>query len=147
MTTELAQNGARMTSYSRSRFTWVAYAGALCALIFAVFHVIWATGWYVGLNPETARIAFAKTPFFVYDLMVAGICAFAVSVALALAMPWGQSPPESTRWSVCVDRDGTVRASLGGQRYPGCVFDQHWAVSNRDSRSMGTVVLSRGNSV
>ena len=69
------------------------YAAAFWALIFAVFHLIWATGWYVGLNPETARIAFAKTPFFVYDLVVAGVCAFAVPVALALAMPWGRRLP------------------------------------------------------
>ena len=82
-----------MTSYSRSRFSWAAYAAALWALIFAVFHLIWASGWYVGLNPETARIAFARTPFFVYDLVVAGICAFAVPVALALAMPWGRRLP------------------------------------------------------
>ncbi len=82
-----------MTSYNRSRFSWAAYAAALWALIFAVFHVIWATGWYVGLDPEQARIAFAKTPFFVYDLVVAGMCAFAVPVALALAMPWGRRLP------------------------------------------------------
>jgi hypothetical protein len=88
-----SQHESRMTSYSRSRFSWAAYAAALWALIFAVFHVIWATGWYVGLNPETARIAFAQTPFFVYDLLVAGICAFAVPVALALAMPWGRRLP------------------------------------------------------
>jgi hypothetical protein len=69
------------------------YAAALWSLIFAVFHVLWATGWYVGLNPETARIAFAKKPFFVYDLVVAGICVFAVLVALALAMPWGRRLP------------------------------------------------------
>ena len=91
--TEPAQNDAKMTSDSRSRFSWAAYAAAIWALIFAVFHVIWATGWYVGLNPETARIAFAKTPFFVYDLVVAGICAFAVPVALALVMPWGRRFP------------------------------------------------------
>ena len=47
-------------------------------------------GWYVGLDPDQARIAFAKTPFLVYDLVVAGMCAFAVPVALALAMPWRQ---------------------------------------------------------
>ena len=69
------------------------YAAAIWALIFAVFHVLWASGWYVGLNPETARIAFAKKPFLVYDLVVAGICAFAVPVALALAMSWGRRLP------------------------------------------------------
>ena len=69
------------------------YAAAIWALIFAVFHVIWASGWYIGLNPETARVAFAKKPFLVYDLVVAAICIFAVPVALALAMSWGQHLP------------------------------------------------------
>ena len=82
-----------MSSYNRFRIPWAAYAAALWALIFALFHLIWATGWYVGLDPEQARLAFAKTPFLVYDLVVAGMCAFAVPVALALAMPWGQRLP------------------------------------------------------
>ena len=82
-----------MTLDSRSRALWPAYAAALWSLIFAVFHMIWATGWYVGLDPEWARIAFSKTPFLVWDLVVAGICAFAVPVALALAMPWGRRLP------------------------------------------------------
>jgi len=82
-----------MTSYSRFRISWAAYAAAVWALIFALFHVIWATGWYVGLETEPARKAFAKTPFLVYDLVVAGMCAFAVPVALALAMPWGHRFP------------------------------------------------------
>jgi hypothetical protein len=72
---------------------WGGYAAALWALIFAAFHIVWATGWYIGLDAEQARIAFAKTSFFVYDLVVAGMCAFAVSVALALAMPWGRRLP------------------------------------------------------
>jgi len=80
-----------LDSSSPSRLSWAAYAAALWALIFAVFHVIWATGWYVGLDAERARTAFAKTPFFVYDLVVAGMCAFAVPVALA--MPWGRRLP------------------------------------------------------
>jgi hypothetical protein len=82
-----------VTLNSRPRGSWAAYAAALWSLIFAVFHIVWATGWYVGLNPETARVAFAKTAFFVYDLVVAGICVFAVPVALALAMPWGRRLP------------------------------------------------------
>jgi hypothetical protein len=94
-----------MTTSSRFRSSWVAYAAALWALIFAGFHVIWATGWYVGLDPKVARIAFAKTPFFVYDLVVAGICAFAVPVALALAMPWGGRLPR--RWVGLVAWIGT----------------------------------------
>ncbi len=86
-----------MNSDPRSRPPLAAYGAALWALIFAVLHVIWATGWYVGLDPERARIAFSKTPFLVWDLVVAGLCAFAVPVALALAMPWGRRFP---RWLV-----------------------------------------------
>jgi hypothetical protein len=77
------------TRSDRSKSAWAGYGAALWALIFAVFHIIWATGWYIGLDAEQARIAFAKTSFLVYDLVVAGICVFAVLVGLALAMPWG----------------------------------------------------------
>jgi hypothetical protein len=82
-----------MSAGQRHRSSLWGYGAALWALIFAVFHVIWATGWYVGLDPESARKAFARTPFLVYDLVVAGMCAFAVPVALALAMPWGRRLP------------------------------------------------------
>jgi hypothetical protein len=83
-----------MTTHSHSSIaSWAGYGAATWALIFAIFHLIWATGWYIGLDTEQARIAFAKTPFLVYDLVVAGICAFAVAVALALAMSWGQRLP------------------------------------------------------
>jgi hypothetical protein len=75
---------------SDTRTFWPAYGAALWALIFAIFHVIWATGWYVGLDAETASVAFSKTPFLVYDLVVVGVCIFAVPVALGLAMPWGR---------------------------------------------------------
>jgi len=74
----------------RSHVSWAAYAAALWALIFAFFHIIWAGGWYLGLDPEQAPVAFAKTWFLAYDIVVAGICLFAVPVALALAMPWGR---------------------------------------------------------
>jgi len=82
-----------MTGNRRSRLSWAAYAAAVWALVFAACHVSWAAGWYVGLDPEQARIAFAKTPFLVYDLVAAGMSAFAVPVALALAMPWGRRLP------------------------------------------------------
>ena len=87
------EHDAALTVHIRSRTNWAAYAAAVWSLIFAVFHVIWATGWYVGLNPETARIAFSRTAFWVYDVVVAGICVFAVPAALALAMPWGRRLP------------------------------------------------------
>jgi len=87
------KDDARMKIKGRCVNSWTAYAAALWALIFAGFHVIWAAGWYVGLDAEQAKIAFSKTPFFIYDLIVAGICVVAVPVALALAMPWGRRLP------------------------------------------------------
>ncbi len=69
------------------------YGAALWALIFALLHVVWAAGWYVGLPAEKAREAFQKTWFLVYDLIVAGICAVAVLLALALTQQWGQRLP------------------------------------------------------
>ena len=82
-----------MSTTSRSDGSWTAYAAAVWAGIFAAFHLIWATGWYVGLEQEPARTAFAKRWFLVYDLVVAGVCMFAVPVALALVMPWGRRLP------------------------------------------------------
>jgi hypothetical protein len=73
--------------------SWAGYGAALWALIFAAFHIVWATGWYIGLEGEPASTAFAKRWFLVYDLVVAGMCAFAVPVALALTLPWGRRLP------------------------------------------------------
>lgn len=74
---------------STRRSAWVAYAAALWALVFAVFHVIWAFGWYVGLDQEEARLAFRNPLFFAYDVVVAGMCVLAVVVALAAVSRWG----------------------------------------------------------
>ena len=35
---------------------WVAYAAALWAAVFAVFHIIWAAGWYPLLDAEGAAL-------------------------------------------------------------------------------------------
>jgi hypothetical protein len=70
--------------------TWVAYAAATWALVFAAFHVAWATGWYVGLDATKASAAFRKPLFLAYDLVVAAACAFAVPIALAPVRPWGR---------------------------------------------------------
>lgn len=78
-----------------TRRTWIGYTAALWALVFAAFHIVWATGWYVGLDQEPAGTAFARRWFLIYDLVVAGVCAFAVPVALALFQPWGRRVP---RW-------------------------------------------------
>jgi hypothetical protein len=72
---------------------WIAYAAACWAFIFAVFHIVWAAGWYIGLDPVGAAAAFAVPWKLAYDLVVAAMCLVAVPVALALAMPWGRRVP------------------------------------------------------
>lgn len=76
-----------------SRHRWIAYAAACWALIFAVFHLAWAAGWYILLDPVEAVAAFASPWMLAYDLVVAGMCIVAVPVALALALPWGRHVP------------------------------------------------------
>jgi hypothetical protein len=56
-------------------------------------HIVWAAGWHVGLRAEDAQKAFAQPWFIAYDVLVAGICALAVPVALALVQPWGRRVP------------------------------------------------------
>jgi hypothetical protein len=79
----------------KARESWIGHAAALWALIFAVLHVVWATGWYIGLDPELSRKAFQQRWFLIYDLVVAGLCALAVWVALALVQPWGRQLPRA----------------------------------------------------
>ena len=86
MPSEGALNGRRPGA-------WVAYAAALWALIFATFHIIWACGWYIGLDQEEARTAFGKPLFFAWDVVVAGMCVLAVPIALAPVQPWGRRLP------------------------------------------------------
>jgi hypothetical protein len=64
-------------------------------LVFAAFHVAWAAGWYIGLDPVEAQAAFAVPWKLAYDLVVAAMCIVAVPVVLALAMPWGNRVPRS----------------------------------------------------
>lgn len=86
---------ASSTDFDQHKGTWVGYAAAIWAFIFAVPHVVWATGWYIGLQEEEARKAFQKTWFLVYDLVVVGMCLIGTAVALALVQPWGRRLP---RW-------------------------------------------------
>jgi PhnB protein len=72
---------------------WIGYAAACWALIFAAFHVVWATGRYVGLDPAQAEVAFAVPWKRAYNLIVIGTCLVGGGVALALVMPWGRSVP------------------------------------------------------
>ena len=73
---------------------WVAYAAALWAAIFAVFHIIWAAGSYPLLDAEATRIAFATPWKWAFDVVVAAICVVAVPVALAPVMAWGRRAPQ-----------------------------------------------------
>lgn len=74
--------------------SWVFYAAALWALVFAVFHIIWAAGWYPLLaDPGQARIAFAVPWKWWFDVVVAGMCVVAVPIALAPVLAWGQNLP------------------------------------------------------
>ena len=74
---------------------WVAYAAALWASVFAIFHIIWAAGWYPLLDAEQARVAFATPWKWTFDVIVAAMCVIAVPVALAPVMSWGRYAPRS----------------------------------------------------
>jgi hypothetical protein len=75
------------------RGVWVSYAAALWASIFAVFHIVWALGWYPLLYAEGARVAFATPWKWWFDVAVAAVCVVAVPVVLAPVMSWGQRIP------------------------------------------------------
>jgi len=79
---------------------WVAYAAALWAAVFAVFHIIWAAGWYLLLDAEGARIAFATPWKWTFDVVVAVMCLIAVPVALAPVMSWGRGAPRRLIYTV-----------------------------------------------
>ena len=74
-------------------WSWVAYAAAVWAAVFAVFHIIWAAGWYPLLDAEQARLGFATPWKWAFDVVVAGMCVIAVPVALAPVMDWGRRLP------------------------------------------------------
>jgi hypothetical protein len=79
--------------FGMAKQSWPAYGAALWSLVFAAFHVVWAMGWYVGLDAETARRAFDATWKLVYDIVIAGMCVLGVLLALAFVQPWGQKVP------------------------------------------------------
>jgi hypothetical protein len=78
----------------------VAYAAALWAAVFAVFHIIWGAGWYPLLDAEQARIAFANPWKWAYDVLIAVICVIAVPVALAPVMSWGRHLPRRLTYTL-----------------------------------------------
>jgi hypothetical protein len=73
---------------------WVGYAAAFWAAVFAVFHVVWAAGWYPLLNAEQTRIAFANPWKWTFDVLVAAMCVIAVPVVLAPVTAWGRRLPQ-----------------------------------------------------
>lgn len=83
------------TAAEFAKVSWFGYGAALWALIFAALHVAWALGWYVGLDQESARQAFQRRWFLMYDLVAAALCVVAFAVALALSQQWGQRLPYS----------------------------------------------------
>ena len=82
--------------------SWAAYAAALWASVFAVFHVIWAAGWYPLLNADGARVAFATPWKWAFDVVVAALCVVAVPVVLAPVMSWGQRAPRRLIYTLAV---------------------------------------------
>jgi Protein of unknown function (DUF3995) len=76
-----------MKSAGETKFA--GYGAALWALLFAILHIAWAAGFYVGLPAEQAREAFQHTWFLAYDLIAAGMCVVAVFLALALVQQFG----------------------------------------------------------
>ena len=81
----------------------VAYAAALWAAVFAVFHIIWAAGWYPLLHAEGARSAFATPWKWWFDVVVAVMCVVAVPMVLAPVSRWGQHLPRRVIYTLaCV---------------------------------------------
>lgn len=79
---------------------WAAYAAASWAAVFAVFHIVWAAGWYPLLDAEQARIMFATPWKWAYDVAVAAMCVVAVPVALAPVRPWGRHVPRRLTYTL-----------------------------------------------
>lgn len=81
---------------------WAAYAAALWAAVFAVFHIIWAAGWYPLLDAAGARAAFATPWKWTFNAMVAAMCVIAVPVALAPVSSWGRRVPRRLVWRLAL---------------------------------------------
>ncbi|MCI0708037.1 MAG: hypothetical protein L0Y80_11205 [Ignavibacteriae bacterium] len=71
----------------------VEYTAALWALLFGLFHVVWAAGWYIGLDPVESEIAFSNPWMLAYDLFIAIACFIAVPVAILFVEPLGKRIP------------------------------------------------------
>ena len=108
--------------------SWPACAAALWALIFALLHVVWACGWYVGLDPVLSRQAFQQRWFLAYDLVVAALCALAAWVALGLVRPRGGRRPRGQLMVLAWSATGIL--ALRGAA--GAVQTLHQAALGRD---------------
>jgi hypothetical protein len=82
-----------VTLSAGSTKSWPAFGAAIWSAIFGVFHIIWAMGWYVGLNAEETRKAFQVTWKLAFDIVGAGICVLGVFLALAFVHPGGRKIP------------------------------------------------------
>lgn len=78
---------------SKTGHYWVAIAAAGWAAVFAGFHIAWAGGWYLLLDAEQARIAFATPWKWAFNAVVAAMCVVAAPVSLALGTSLGDRLP------------------------------------------------------
>jgi hypothetical protein len=94
---------------------WPAYAAASWAAIFAAVHFAWAAGWYVGLDTEGTRTAFAVPWKYAFNLTAGAMCAMAVPLALALVTPRRQGIPRRLIVSAAMIGTGllVLRAAAG----------------------------------
>ena len=119
---------------------WVAYAAALWASVFAVFHIVWAAGWYPLLHAEQARIAFATPWKWAFDVLVAAMCVLAIPVVLAPVMSWGQHLPRRLIWCWrALGRRSSV-SPVNGESGSNRLFRLCGSVSIRGHRDLGVVV-------
>jgi hypothetical protein len=90
--------------------------------VFAIFHIIWATGSYPLLDPEQSRAAFAKPWMWAYDVVVAGMCVIAVPVALAPVMSWGRHVPRRLIFTLAWIGTALLVLRAGGSLIQGGYF-------------------------
>jgi hypothetical protein len=142
----LASDGEPMRDLRPFAGPWVAYAAALWASVFAVFHIVWAAGRYPLLDAEQARIAFAVPWKWAYDVAVAAMCVIAVPVALAPVRSWGRHAPRRLIYA-CVRGLSAPRTPSSGQPGPNGLSGRDGSVSLRGPGDLGALVLSRRRSV
>jgi hypothetical protein len=58
------------------------YGAAAWSFIFGMLHALWASGFYILLPAEQAAEAFKRNAFFIYNLVVVGICIIGFLLAL-----------------------------------------------------------------